>query len=68
MDKVILTGLRNMELVTAAEPLLLNPGDVKIRLLSIGVCGSDIHYYTEGRIGTQVVQFPFALGHECSGI
>ncbi len=68
MDKVILTGLRKMELVTAAEPLLLNTEDVKIKLLSIGVCGSDIHYYTEGRIGTQVVQFPFALGHECSGV
>lgn len=67
MNKVVLTGLRKMELISADEPVLLNPDDVKIKLLSIGVCGSDIHYYTEGRIGTQVVQFPFALGHECSG-
>ena len=34
----------------------------------MGVCGSDIHYYTTGRIGTQVVKFPFTLGHEGAGI
>ncbi len=56
-----------MELISVDVPQLLNPDDVKIRLLSIGVCGSDIHYYTEGRIGTQIVDFPFVLGHECSG-
>jgi L-iditol 2-dehydrogenase len=32
-----------------------------------GVCGSDIHYYTEGRIGAQAVKFPEIIGHECSG-
>jgi L-iditol 2-dehydrogenase len=67
MNKVILKGLREMELISVDVPQLLNPDDVKIRLLSIGVCGSDIHYYTEGRIGTQIVDFPFVLGHECSG-
>ncbi|NLB27064.1 MAG: alcohol dehydrogenase catalytic domain-containing protein, partial [Bacteroidales bacterium] len=67
MKKVVLTELRKMELIGVDVPQLMSPDDVKIRLLSIGVCGSDIHYYTEGRIGTQVVDFPFALGHECSG-
>jgi L-iditol 2-dehydrogenase len=32
-----------------------------------GICGSDIHYFTEGRIGDQVVRYPFVLGHEGSG-
>ena len=68
MRKVVLTGIRKMDMVNAAEPLIRNSGEVKIRLSSVGVCGSDIHYYNEGRIGTQVVDFPFALGHECSGI
>ena len=68
MKKVVLTKLRNMELVKADIPILVNREDVKIKILSIGVCGSDIHYYTEGRIGTQVVDFPFVLGHECSGM
>jgi L-iditol 2-dehydrogenase len=33
----------------------------------VGVCGSDIHYYTTGRIGSQVVSYPFAVGHEGAG-
>lgn len=68
MKKVVLTGLRNMETMNAPEPLIVNDNEVKIKLASIGVCGSDIHYYKEGKIGTQVVEYPFAVGHECSGI
>ena len=33
----------------------------------VGVCGSDIHYYTDGKIGSQVVQYPFTVGHEGAG-
>ena len=68
MKKVVLTGIRKMEMMMAPEPMVLNADEVKIKLSSIGVCGSDIHYYTEGKIGTQVVDYPFAVGHECSGI
>lgn len=64
---MVLTGIRKMEMTSAPEPLLINAADVKIKLASIGVCGSDIHYYSEGKIGTQVVEYPFAVGHECSG-
>jgi L-iditol 2-dehydrogenase len=49
-------------------PEIENPGDVLIRMRSVGVCGSDIHYYRTGRIGSQVVQFPFVLGHEGAGV
>ncbi|MFV0591960.1 MAG: zinc-binding dehydrogenase [Draconibacterium sp.] len=35
---------------------------------AVGVCGSDVHYYSEGKIGSQVVQYPFPVGHECSGV
>jgi len=38
-----------------------------VRIDAVGVCGSDIHYYTEGRIGSQIVSFPEIIGHECSG-
>ena len=48
--------------------IFFNANDVKIKMTTIGVCGSDIHYYAEGKIGTQVVQYPFPVGHECSGI
>ncbi len=33
----------------------------------MGVCGSDIHYYTTGRIGSQIVRYPFIVGHETAG-
>lgn len=56
-----------MKMISAPEPVVLNADDVKIKLAAIGVCGSDIHYYSEGKIGTQVVEYPFAVGHECSG-
>ena len=68
MQKVVLTGIRKMELVDSEVPGIINNNDVKIKLSSIGVCGSDIHYYAEGKIGTQVVRYPFVVGHECSGI
>jgi L-iditol 2-dehydrogenase len=68
MKQVVLTGIRKMEIVEANVPSLMNLNDVKIKLTTIGVCGSDIHYYSEGKIGTQVVQYPYPVGHECSGI
>lgn len=67
MKRVVLTGIKQMEVVDAPMPLLLNANDVKIKLTTIGVCGSDIHYYSEGKIGTQVVEYPYPVGHECSG-
>lgn len=68
MKQVVLTGIREMRLQNIDEPALKNADEVKIKLTSIGVCGSDIHYYSEGKIGSQVVQYPFAVGHECSGV
>ena len=39
-----------------------------VEVMSCGVCGSDIHYYEHGRIGTFVVEEPLILGHECAGV
>ena len=38
-----------------------------VRLEYVGICGSDLHYFTEGRIGDKVVEYPFTLGHEPAG-
>src|SRR5947209_18126866 len=43
-------------------------GEVLVRILSVGVCGSDVHYYEHGRIGDFVVETPLVLGHEVSGV
>jgi D-xylulose reductase len=45
----------------------LGPRDVRIKLHTVGVCGSDVHYYTHGAIGPFVVREPMVLGHEASG-
>lgn len=41
--------------------------DVRIRIHTVGICGSDVHYYQHGRIGPFVVNAPMILGHEASG-
>ncbi len=48
------------------EPL--GPHDVAIRVHTVGICGSDVHYYRHGAIGPFVVREPMILGHEASGI
>jgi L-iditol 2-dehydrogenase len=65
---MMLTGIREMEMKEIPEPVLINPNDVKIKMSVIGVCGSDIHYYTQGQIGSQKVVYPFTVGHEGSGV
>lgn len=46
----------------------LGPHDVRIALRTVGICGSDVHYYTHGAIGQFVVREPMVLGHEASGV
>lgn len=67
MKSFPLTGLRAMAPTDVPDPKIERPTDVLVRMGAVGVCGSDIHYYTTGRIGSQVVQFPFTVGHECAG-
>ena len=47
--------------------LEVGPNDVRIGIHTVGVCGSDVHYYTHGKIGPFVVEEPMILGHEASG-
>lgn len=55
-------SLRDIEL-----PSQIGPTDVKIAIHTVGVCGSDVHYYTHGAIGAFVVKEPMVLGHEAAG-
>ncbi|ODV60837.1 NAD(P)-dependent alcohol dehydrogenase [Ascoidea rubescens DSM 1968] len=49
-------------------PIISNPYYVKVQIKKTGICGSDIHYYTHGSIGSFVVEKSMVLGHESSGI
>ena len=44
------------------------PREVLIEIKAVGVCGSDVHYYEHGRIGSYVVRQPLILGHESAGV
>ena len=55
-------SLRDIEL-----PEQLGPHDVKIAIDTVGICGSDVHYYEYGKIGPFIVDAPMVLGHEAAG-
>ncbi|MGB0658927.1 MAG: NAD(P)-dependent alcohol dehydrogenase [Mangrovicoccus sp.] len=59
-------SLRDFPEIARSEESL-GPRDVRIKLHTVGICGSDVHYYTHGRIGPFVVNAPMILGHEASG-
>ena len=68
MKSMMLTGIRQMEMKDTEKPVIMKDTDVLIKMKVVGVCGSDVHYYTTGKIGSQVVKYPFAVGHEGAGI
>ena len=41
---------------------------VLLRMDSVGICGSDVHYWTHGAIGDFIVKAPMILGHEAAGV
>jgi L-iditol 2-dehydrogenase len=42
-------------------------GEVLVKMGAVGICGSDVHYYVDGKIGSAVVTKPLILGHEPAG-
>jgi L-iditol 2-dehydrogenase len=68
MKAMKLTGIRQMEMMEVPTPKIVNDSDVLIKMEVLGVCGSDVHYYETGQIGSQVVEYPFTVGHEGSGV
>jgi len=68
MKSMVLTGIRQMEMRDMPIPELSRDTDVRLKIFTVGVCGSDIHYYHTGRIGSQVVKYPFTVGHECAAV
>ena len=67
MKAAVMTGIRKMEIQKVPIPKT-RENEVLINVKHIGICGSDIHYYEFGNIGDYVIDSPFILGHEASGI
>lgn len=57
-----------MTMQEVAKPGLANDADVLIKMARVGICGSDVHYFSEGGIGTQRVNYPWGVGHEGAGV
>ncbi|HTX38976.1 MAG TPA: alcohol dehydrogenase catalytic domain-containing protein [Bryobacteraceae bacterium] len=61
-----LTAPRQFRLVEK-PPEPLAPGHVRVKVNAVGICGSDVHSYSEGAIGDTPCQYPMVLGHEPAG-
>jgi D-xylulose reductase len=68
MRALVLEKERSLALRDIDLPLKIGPRDVKIAVDTVGICGSDVHYYTHGRIGSFIVKSPMVLGHEAAGV
>ncbi|WP_026221345.1 NAD(P)-dependent alcohol dehydrogenase [Ancylobacter sp. FA202] len=68
MQALVLEKKGELSLRDIDLPLEVGPDDVKIAIHTVGVCGSDVHYYTHGAIGSFVVREPMVLGHEAAGV
>ena len=66
MRVCVLHGARDLRL-EEREAAALGPSQVRLRFGAGGICGSDLHYYGEGRVGDFALREPLILGHEVAG-
>ena len=67
MQALVLERAEQLALREFAVAERLGPRDVRVAIHTVGICGSDVHYYRHGRIGPFVVREPMVLGHEAAG-
>ncbi len=67
MQALVLERAEQLSLREFAVAERLGPRDVRVAIHTVGICGSDVHYYRHGRIGPFVVREPMVLGHEAAG-
>src|SRR5262250_2590738 len=60
-------GKEDLRLESGPDPEV-GEGRVLVRLGAAGMCGSDLHYYFEGRNGSFIIREPLVPGHEASGV
>jgi L-iditol 2-dehydrogenase len=67
MKAAVMPGPEKIEIAERDIPQPKS-NEVLVKLEYVGICGSDLHYYENGRIGDFIVNFPFILGHESGGV
>lgn len=63
----VLSGIRAVSFEDRPVPKISDPHDVLIQVKVTGICGSDVHYWDHGSIGSYVLKSPMVLGHESAG-
>ena len=67
MKAIVIHAARDLR-IEEREVEAPGPGQVSIAMATGGICGSDLHYYNHGGIGTAIrLKEPMVLGHEVSG-
>ncbi len=65
MKAILLHGINDLKMLDIPIPQPA-PNEILLRTASVGICGSDVHYYKEGGTGGAALDKPFTLGHEFS--
>ena len=67
MKALVLEKIKTLSIRDVDIKEKMGPDDVRIKMKSVGICGSDVHYYEFGAIASFIVKEPMILGHEASG-
>ena len=67
MNALVLHAAHDLRL-EACSCDTVGPGQVRVRMATGGICGSDLHYFNHGGFGSIRVREPIVLGHEVSGV
>lgn len=68
MTAARLYGPNDLRIDQVPHPGPPGPGEILLRVTAVGICGSDLHTYQDGRIGDTVAEEPITLGHEFGGV
>lgn len=66
MKAVVLRAAEDLR-IEPRDERALGSGEVRVKVESGGICGSDLHYFHHFRMGDFPVREPFTLGHEAAG-
>jgi L-iditol 2-dehydrogenase len=64
----LLTGPGRIEVRDVPAPAIGRDDDILLRAKLVGICGSDIHYFSSARVGDLDLRYPVRLGHECAAV
>jgi len=67
MDALVIHSPGDLRVEACPTPAV-ESGQVRVRIRTGGICGSDLHYYQHGGFGAIRIQQPMVLGHEVAGV